>query len=113
MNAVTFPAGQVRILKALSKAAKSLTGERLTTAAKLASRAWLSEYLGCEDSANGGFIMKAGKRTSVRKLIPAGLVRPLDRLIEKGDKGGDSRERAYEITGSGKTTLRRLLNGKA
>ena len=69
---VRFPAAQVRILKALSKG--PMEGDKLTKAANLSTRAWLSEYLGTKESAHGGFIFRKGKATSIKKLIPAGLV---------------------------------------
>jgi hypothetical protein len=78
---------QLRILASLVKAGKSgMSGNQLTTQAKLASRAWLSEYLGCKDSINDGYILSDGKRTKVRKLIPAGYVNMIKLTIAEASR---------------------------
>lgn len=95
--------GQIRILAALAKSGEPMFGDTLYKKAKLASRAWLSEYLGRETSANDGYIMKGGKPTSIRKLIPAGLVRT--EVIGKNGALDDNPKTAYHLTAAGKKSL--------
>lgn len=100
--------GQVRILAALAKQDTPLLGDRLTKLSKMASRAWLSEYLGTKDSENDGFIMRKGERTNVRKLIPSGLVKAV-KIKEESDGINETR---YEITSAGKAKLEKLTENK-
>ncbi len=91
-------AAQIRILEALAKAKEPLNKHRLVELANVTDASWVIEYLG-HPGMECGYIMRGGKPTSVQKLIPAGLVKQIDKDI------GGKTEKSYEITDAGREAL--------
>ena len=103
-NSICKP--QIRILQVLGNCKRPIGAEKLYKLAQLASPAWLSEYMGTKDSAHDGYIFRSGKKTPIRKLVPAGLVKRTHLVDETA-----SRENGieYQLTPAGRSKLEKLI----